>query len=94
MSIIIVTFPGAPQVSKEAIDKDQEFEAHLRQRIKGKIAIVYSSMKLFNFIGITDITEVVQLCDNEDDVDGEYVLRILMNQEIPGVPPGAGLHAM
>lgn len=29
-----------------------------------------------------------------DDVDSDYVLRVLMTQEIPGTPPGAGLHAL
>lgn len=35
MSVILVTFPGAPKVDSEAVNKEKEFEAQLRQRIQG-----------------------------------------------------------
>lgn len=72
MTIILVTFPGAPQVSNDAVAREQQFEFHLRERIE----------------------EIVMLRDSANDTDVDYVLRALMNQEIPGLPPGAGLHAM
>jgi len=50
---------------------------------------------LVAFLGCTFVvSEIVILRDNANEVDVDYVLRALMNQEIPGLPPGAGLHAM
>jgi hypothetical protein len=35
MSIIIVTFPGAPQPPKEDIDRDTELNESIEKKIKG-----------------------------------------------------------
>ena len=36
MSIIIVTFPGAPQVSQEALQKEAELETILEAKVEGR----------------------------------------------------------
>lgn len=72
MSVVLVTFAGAPKVSSEAQKAEKDLYAQLESRIQG----------------------IVSLCDNVSEVEAEYVLRILISQEIPGIPPGAGLHAV
>ena len=37
MSIVLVTFPGAPKPSDEAISKEAELESFLERRITGKM---------------------------------------------------------
>lgn len=36
MSIIIVTFPGAPQVSQEALQKEAKLETILEAKVEGR----------------------------------------------------------
>ena len=36
MSIVIIAFSGAPQVSQEAIQKEQELDSKLEDKVKGK----------------------------------------------------------
>jgi hypothetical protein len=35
MSIIIILFPGAPEVSPEAVQAEEELEMNIRKTIKG-----------------------------------------------------------
>ena len=37
MSIVVVTFQGAPKVSEEAIKKEEELDAKIEAKIKGNI---------------------------------------------------------
>ena len=36
MSIVIVTFPGAPQVDDEAKNREAELESRLEKKVQGK----------------------------------------------------------
>jgi protein phosphatase 1B len=40
------------------------------------------------------IQGIVSMCEKVSEVETDYVLRILINQDIPGIPPGAGIHAV
>jgi hypothetical protein len=35
MAIIIITFPGAPKINLEEIEKDEKFNQELKKKIKG-----------------------------------------------------------
>jgi len=35
MTIIIISFPGAPKISLEEIEKDEKFNQELKIRVKG-----------------------------------------------------------
>ena len=35
MAIIIITFPGAPEINSEEIEKDEKFNQELKKKIKG-----------------------------------------------------------
>ncbi|CDQ82667.1 unnamed protein product [Oncorhynchus mykiss] len=70
MSIIIVTFPGAPQVSQEALQKEAELETILEAKVE----------------------EIVNLLKSRDkDPDLLYVMKFLVSEDIPGLPPGGGV---
>ena len=38
MSIIIVSFPGAPKVTQDEIDKDNNINEKIENRIKGRVS--------------------------------------------------------
>ncbi|XP_024300120.1 protein phosphatase 1A-like [Oncorhynchus tshawytscha] len=70
MSIIIVTFPGAPQVSQEALQQEAELETLLEVKVE----------------------EIVHLLRSQDkDPDLLYVMKFLVSEDIPGLPPGGGV---
>ncbi|XP_064599848.1 protein phosphatase 1B-like isoform X2 [Liolophura sinensis] len=70
MSIVIVSFPGCPEVSEEAVKK----EAELDERIEAKIKEIF---------------------ENADQVDFDlpYIVHMLTEEDIEGLPPGGGLSA-
>lgn len=41
MSIVIVAFEGAPKPAEEAIKQDQELDAKIEAKIKGKLLRIY-----------------------------------------------------
>ena len=43
MSIEIVTFPGAPAVSEEAVKREAELDARIETLVKGTITLTYQS---------------------------------------------------
>lgn len=45
MSIIIITFPGAPKTTPEAIAAEEELEKNLRKTIKGNLLNFYFQLK-------------------------------------------------
>ncbi|XP_012272119.1 protein phosphatase 1B isoform X2 [Orussus abietinus] len=71
MSIVLVTFPGAPKPSPEAQKKEAELEMAIERRIK----------------------EIVAQQENKDSFDFLQLLQLLMDQELPNLPPGGGLSA-
>ena len=46
MSIEIVTFPGAPAVSEEAVKREAELDARIETLVKGTITLTYQSHRL------------------------------------------------
>ena len=38
--------------------------------------------------------DILSVHENAQEVETEYVMRVLMCQEITGIPPGAGIHAL
>lgn len=42
MSIVLVTFPKAPQPSAKVIDEEKQLEKHIEERIKGKCVYLIS----------------------------------------------------
>ena len=42
MSIVIVTFKGAPQVNQEAMKKEEELDARIEAKIKGNLKVMFS----------------------------------------------------
>lgn len=44
MSIVLVTFPGVPQPSSEAIQREHELEATIERRITGIVILFKSTM--------------------------------------------------
>lgn len=41
MSIVLVTFEGAPKVSEDAVKKEKELDEKIELKIKGNFGIVY-----------------------------------------------------
>ncbi|XP_010871018.1 protein phosphatase, Mg2+/Mn2+ dependent, 1Na (putative) [Esox lucius] len=70
MSIIIVTFPGAPQVSPEALQQEAELETLIEAKVE----------------------EIVNLLRSRgEELDLLYVMKFLVSEDIPGLPPGGGV---
>lgn len=46
MSIVIVTFQGAPKPSEEAIKKEAELDARIEAKIKGMGPVLLSYLRL------------------------------------------------
>lgn len=80
MSIVLVVFPAAPKPNPEAQKADRELDETLRQRLT---ALIESSAAA----GGAGAEE------REDSCHFSYVLKQLLHENIPGLPPGGGLAA-
>ena len=41
MSIVIVTFKGAPQVNQDAVKQEEELDARIEAKIKGNLKVLF-----------------------------------------------------
>lgn len=107
ISIIIVCFPGAPQVSQEALQQEAELEKHIDMKVEGDrlvsrlIPTIYYLCRsplrcviisTFFFFFNSHFTEIIQAMRSRDeDPDLLYVIKFLAAEDIPGLPPGGGI---
>lgn len=99
ISVIIICFPGAPELSQEALQE----EAALEQQIDTKVEGGYFSLKkkkesqshTTNSISdqpLCNFAEIIQMMrSRNEDPDILYVIKFLAAEELPGLPPGGGL---
>lgn len=99
ISVIIICFRGAPELSEEALRE----EAALEQRIDTKVEGDYLSFKKkkesqsHTTDSISDqpwcnFPEIIQMMRSRDeDPDILYVIKFLAAEDLPGLPPGGGI---
>ena len=95
MSIIIIAFQGAPKVSDESIQKDQELEKTLKEKVNGTrvyqrhLFVIIACYLVTNFISFA----AAMVVGHEDEIDLPTVFQQLLDEDIEGLPPGGGLYA-
>lgn len=101
ISIIIVCFPGAPQVSQEALQREADLEQHIDMKVEGDwMALQKFTLTFIKLLSscmhfssqIVASAEIIQMMRSKDeDPDLLYVIKFLAAEEIPGLPPGGGI---
>jgi len=76
MSVVLVSFAGAPKVSEEAQKVDAQWKTLLETKVRSMV-----------------VEEDSMPHDDDSEMDVEFIMRLLQQSDLPGLPPGAGIHA-
>lgn len=90
MSVVLVTFPGAPKVSPEAQRKDKELKEVLEKKVQGKFQVRTKCTKTILTLTLLFL-EI--LAKNNNEITLNSLIQNLSYDSIENLPPGAGIEA-
>ena len=97
MSIIIVTFPGAPKVTQEEVEKDTICNQKIESKIKGEYdhSMVKSQASRLKRAKLTMLAlYFAELIDKSTTrLEFSQVLHTISEEKWDDLPPGGGLYA-
>lgn len=97
MSLILVSFPGAPSVDQNEVEKENICNEKIETKVKGRVCLCFSVFGQLSrwFIGVFAYfrfcPELIEKSSSRLELS--QLLHSLSEEKLDNLPPGGGIHA-